>query len=144
MTNPELYHVIQRNINNGHYSEAVDNINIVCSSDGIIILYFNAISWHFIIWRINIIYIIRILSPRKWLNITAHYCKSVWVGIGGAKYTRSKRCSSYIYNTWIQHITANITANIRSLEQKVLKFKRITVVRFYFPTKFQVEVYLTP
>lgn len=34
MTNPELYHVIQRNINNGHYSEAVDNINIVCSSDG--------------------------------------------------------------------------------------------------------------
>ena len=34
MSNPEVAQVIQRQINNGQYSEAVDSINIVCSQPG--------------------------------------------------------------------------------------------------------------
>ena len=34
MSNLEVAQVIQRQINNGQYSEAVDSINIVCSQPG--------------------------------------------------------------------------------------------------------------
>ena len=38
MSNPEVVQVIQRQINNGQYSDAVDSINIVCSQPGTVIL----------------------------------------------------------------------------------------------------------